>query len=128
MVRPALLGPRGERRVVALFENWLRWTTTLQGGCIFTAASAELDDQPGPLRDALVQNELDWLELMATVAGTAVSEGEFEADLDLDQFAYEMQGLLLSHEHAARLLHDDRADDRARTAFARLRASARVRA
>lgn len=126
VVRPALQGPRGEQRVVALFENWLHWTTTLQGGCIFTAASAELDDQPGPLRDALVQNEMDWLELIANVAATAVAEHEFDPEVDLEQFAYEMQGLLLSHEHAARLLRDERADERARTAFARLRDSARL--
>ena len=60
------------------------------GGCIFVAASVELDDRPGDLRDALVQAERDWLELLATVAGTAVTEGDFRADLDTDQFAFEV--------------------------------------
>ena len=126
VIRPALAERRGEPRVRALFENWLRWATVeLEGGCIFVAASVEVDDQPGPLRDALVRNELDWLEFMATVAGTAVGEGEFRHNLDLEQFAYEMQGVLLSHQHAARLLRNPRADERARTAFDSVIAAAR---
>jgi hypothetical protein len=96
----------------------------LQGGCIFVAASAELDDRPGPLRDALVQSERDWLELIATVAGTAVSEGQFRADLDLDQFAYEVHGVMLAHHHASRLLRDERAEQRTRRAFDSLVAAA----
>ena len=79
VVRPALAAPRGEPRVRTLFTSWLSWSTeALAGGCIFVAASVELDDRPGELRDALVQAERDWLELLATVAGTAVTEGDFQ--------------------------------------------------
>jgi AcrR family transcriptional regulator len=125
VVRPALGAERGVARLRALFDAWLRWTQeSLQGGCIFVAASAELDDRPGPLRDALVQNERDWLELIATVAGTAVSEGQFRADLDLDQFAYEVHGVMLAHHHASRLLRDERAEQRTRRAFESLVAAA----
>ena len=68
VVRPALAGPRGEKRVRAVFDGWLTWSRqALDGGCIFVAAAVELDDRPGPLRDALVANERDWLELLATV-------------------------------------------------------------
>lgn len=125
-VRPALAAPRGERRVRVLFDGWHAWDSlALAGGCIFVAASAELDDQPGPLRDALVCSEHDWLELLATVAGTAVAEGEFRADLDTEQFAYEMHGIMLAHHHASRLMHDERADQRAFTAFESLVVAAR---
>jgi len=110
VVRPALSAPRGERRVRAIFGSWLEWSSVvLDGGCIFVAASVELDDRPGELRDALVQAERDWLELLATVAGTAVAEGEFAADLDTDQFAFEVHSLMLGHHHASRLLQDPRA-------------------
>src|SRR4051812_33343447 len=56
VLRPALKAPRGEPRVIALFERWLIWAepTNLPGGCIFVAAAVELDDHPGPLRDVLV--------------------------------------------------------------------------
>lgn len=127
VVRPALAAERGETRLRTLFDRWLTWSATaLEGGCIFTAAAAELDDQPGPLRDALVRNQRDWLELVATVAGTAVSEGQFRADLDLAQFAFQAHGTMLAHQHAARLLRDPRADEHARRAFESLIDSART--
>ena len=126
VLRPALAAPRGERRVRTLFDGWLGWAqNALEGGCIFVAAAAELDDQPGPLRDELVRNERDWLEAIATVAGTAVAEGEWREDLDLDQFAFELHGVMLSHSHANRLLRDSRAGERTRAAFDSLVAQAR---
>jgi AcrR family transcriptional regulator len=126
VVRPALAAQRGEQRVRALFGAWLGWTEqSLSGGCIFVAAATELDDQPGPLRDALVKNERDWLELIANVAATAVHDGDFHADLDIDQFAHEMHSLMLGHQHATRLLRDDRAGERTRRAFESLVAAAR---
>ena len=126
VVRPALAAPRGEARVLAMFDGWVAWTRqALEGGCIFVAAAAELDDQPGVLRDALVRNERDWLEFIATVAGTAVAEGEFRQDLDVDQFAFEVHGVMLAHNHASRLLRDPEAARRTRQAFESLLASAR---
>ena len=126
VVRQALATPRGVARVQALFDGWLNWTNdTLDGGCIFIAASAELDDQPGPLRDALVRNELDWLELIATVAGTAVAEGDFREDLDTEQFAYEVHGVMLADHHGSRLLRDAKTRERTRRAFDSLVAAVR---
>lgn len=126
VVRPTLATPRGERRMRALFDAWLDWTReTLDGGCIFVAASAELDDRDGPLREALVRNELDWLELIATVAGTAVAEGDFREDLDTRQFAFEVHGVMLAFHHASRLLRDERALERVGRAFESLLTAAR---
>ena len=62
---PALRQPRGEPRVRALFERWLAWGDR-PGGCFFVGASAELDDRPGPPRDALVQANKDWIGQIAT--------------------------------------------------------------
>ena len=126
VIRPALAAPRGEERVRAVFEGWLGWArTALQGGCLFVAGAAELDDQPGALRDALVRNERDWLEFLATVAGTAVAEGHFREDLDVDQFAFEVHGVMLAHHHASRLLRDPAAADRTSRAFESLVATSR---
>lgn len=126
VARPALAAPRGEARVRAVMDGWLTWARqSLEAGCIFVAAAAELDDQPGPLRDALVANERDWLELLATVAGTAVAEGEFRADLDVEQFAFELHALMLGHHHASRLLRDADAGARTERAFDSLLAAAR---
>jgi AcrR family transcriptional regulator len=121
VIRPTLAAPRGEPRVRALFDRWLEWETgALRGGCIFVTASAEFDDQPGPMRDAVVRNQQDWMEFLATVAGTAVAEGDFRADLDTEQLAFTLQGLMLGYHHAARLMQDPKALDHTRRALDQL--------
>jgi AcrR family transcriptional regulator len=127
VARPTLAVSRGEKRVHELFERWLDWETeALDGGCVFVSASSEYDDQPGPMRDALVRNQQDWLDMISTVAGTAVGEGDFRADLDPDQFAFELNALMMGYHHAGRLLRDRRALERTRSAFESLLASARA--
>src|SRR5512141_3116287 len=88
VVKPAVREPRGEPRIIALFDRWITWTRSNSGpgGCLFVAAAAELDDRPGPVRDRLVALQRDWLDLMANVARTAVDERHFRSDLDVQQF------------------------------------------
>lgn len=119
VVKPALKEPRGEPRLRALFERFIAWPLRqdLPGGCPFVAATAELDDRPGPARDLLVRQQRDWLETIATVAKTAVTEGHFRWDVDPEQVAYEMHGIELAYHHATRLLGDAKAAERARAAF-----------
>src|SRR5262249_19298190 len=119
VVKPALATPRGEPRVRALFGGWLAWeqSPTLPGGCPFMAASFELDDRPGPVRDFVVQNLRDWLDTIAGAARIAVQEGHFRADLDCEQFAYDCQGIGLAFVHASRLMRDPQAQARADSAF-----------
>lgn len=126
VIRPTLAAPRGIARVRALVDNWLVWETeALQGGCIFVTGSIEYDDQPGPMRDALVRNQQDWAEFIATVAGTAVREGDFRADLDTAQFAFSLQGLMYAFHHTARLLRDPKALEHTRHGVEQLLASCR---
>ena len=80
-------------------------------------AAVELDDRTGPVRDLLVQQQRDLLELIATVAGSAVKEGQFRKDLDVDQLAHELYGIMLAWHHASRLMRDPQADARANLAF-----------
>jgi AcrR family transcriptional regulator len=127
VVRPSLSASRGEKRVRALLENWLRWADdALSGGCLFIGAAAELDDQPGALRDLLVRNEQDWLDVIANVAATAVAEGDFDADTDVEQFAYDVHGVTLAYHHHSRLMRDPRAAERAESAFESLLESVRA--
>lgn len=127
VIRPTIAAPRGIARVQALVDNWLRWASEgLQGGCIFLAGAVEYDDQPGPMRDALVRNQQDWFEFVTTVTRTAVSEGDFKADLDAEQFAFTLQGIFYAYHHTARLLRDPAALDRTRRAAAALFESARA--
>jgi AcrR family transcriptional regulator len=115
---PALRQPRGEPRVRALFERWLAWGQR-PGGCFFVAASAELDDRPGPQRDALAQACKDWIDELSKAARIAIAEGHFRNDLDPDQFAFEEYGLMLGAHTFLRFLCDPEALDRTRHAFER---------
>ena len=122
VVAPALTAPRGEPRVRAIFENWLKWDGQ-PGGCLFVAASSELDDQPGPARDRLVRDQRDWFDTLAEVFRTGVSEGQFDGDPD--QFAFDLDGVLLACHMSSRLLGDGSAEARARRSFDSLLASVR---
>lgn len=125
VLAPSLATPRGEPRVRALFENWLAWDGK-EGGCLFVAASSELDDQPGPVRDELVRYQQDWLDSLAEVFRTALSEGHFRPDADPEQFAFETDGIMLSHHMSSRLLGDEQSAAKARRAFEGLLDRARI--
>ena len=119
VVKPAVAEPRGTKRLQALFDHYLKW---IRGSgkartCIFMGLSQEYDDRPGPVRDALARSQRDWQQTVARVARTAIDEGEFRKDTDVEQFAYEFTGIGMVFQQAHKLLHDSRADRRAYTAF-----------
>ena len=124
VVRPALAEPRGVPRLRALFERWLAWDDALPGGCVFVAASSELDDRPGPVRDRLVELQRQWLDTLATSFRKAIDEQHVAPDADPAQFAQDLYGVMLARHHHARLLGDPAAERRARRAFEALLAAA----
>nr|WP_275402395.1 TetR/AcrR family transcriptional regulator [Streptomyces sp. SID13031] len=130
VLRPALKLPRGEPRLRELFDRKLRWDNgdlALPGGCFFTSVSAELDDAPaGPVRDRVVRIERDYIDTISTVFRTGISEGQFRADADPEQYAFDIRGVLMSYHLASRLLADPKAEDRARTAFDALLQAAKL--
>ena len=127
IVRPAIQKPRGEPRVRALFENWLAWASKsfLPGGCIFAAAAMEYDDRPGPIREHIVGKQEAWLKTMTKAIQIAIEEEHFRKDIDPDQLAFNLYGLLLASHHSSRLIGDPLAIQRARAGFEQLVASAR---
>ena len=114
--------PRGEPRVRRVFETWLRWVDggEAPGGCLFVAASTELDDQDGRTREYLVQAQRDLLASIAKCADMAIDEGHFRADLDCEQLAFDLYAIVLAYNHQHRLIRDPRAGIRARASFERL--------
>lgn len=122
VVGPALQEPRGAPRMRALFERWIKWEQdiALPGGCIFVAATAELDDRPGPVRDRLVELQRDWIQVLATSVRKGIEAGAFRADTDPQQFAQDMYGVMLALHFHRRLMRDASAEGRARRAFAGL--------
>ena len=116
---PALKRPRGTPRLQALFDLWLDWSKAefSPGGCIFMATASELDDRPGPLRDALVESQREWLATLATAVRQGIEAGKLRRNLDPDQFAYEFYSITLAYHHFSRLLRDPSAEIRARRAW-----------
>jgi len=128
VIKPSLAAPRGEPRLRTVFDSWMGWPkeSRLQGGCFFVAAATELDDRPGPVRDRLVETQRDWLDLLAATVRTAIAEGHFRPEVDPEQFAHDVYGVMLAAHHASRLLHDPKAGARARRSFEALLQAARV--
>lgn len=128
VVAPTLATRRGLARVRAAFDLSLDWAerAKLPGGCLFYAAAAELDDQPGPVRDRLVALQEQWFDSLRRIVATAVESGELSTRTNVAQFVSEFWGILLMHRVAGRLLRDPRATQRARRSFTRLVAAARV--
>lgn len=119
VLRPALKKPRGEARLRALLELWLKWSAlnSLRGGCLFASAATEFDDRPGAVRDRLVVLQRQWLDVIARSARGAIEEGHFRKDVDPEQFAHDLYAVVLGYFHAARLLRDPKAKRRTFAAF-----------
>ncbi|HEU4849864.1 MAG TPA: TetR/AcrR family transcriptional regulator [Terrimesophilobacter sp.] len=63
IVEPTLRAPRGIARLWSLCLTWLEYSRgrTFEGGCFFRAAAAEADSKSGPVHDALVAVDEDWI-------------------------------------------------------------------
>jgi len=128
VVRPAQAAPSGEERFRVVAERWIAWADTreeMPGGCLFMQAGAELDDQPGPVRDMLTDAKRRWNETLTAYARSAVRRGAFREDVDPALFAFQFEAIILGAGHFHRLLNDPRAFAHARASIDALLASAR---
>jgi AcrR family transcriptional regulator len=120
-IEPALRHPPGLERLRAVVHGWFGWTEKagLEGGCPIAAGLFEYDDAPveAPVRQRLVAMEERWRMFLGTMASEAVEAGELRADLDVEQFVWELHGLYLNHHVSQRFLHDPNANARAQEAF-----------
>lgn len=66
------------------------------------ARAADFDSRPGPVRDALVRDQTDWLDLLAGELRAALAAGEI-ADLDADLTAFQIDASLCATNTALRL-------------------------
>jgi AcrR family transcriptional regulator len=113
VMRPAFKVARGEPRLNAFLNNWLAHLndeSLLPGGSILIAASIELDDRPGPLRDYVQKSQKDLISNIEKAARLAVEEGHFRKDLDIEQFAWSMYSFVLGYHHFKRMLEDPKAE------------------
>jgi AcrR family transcriptional regulator len=115
VVQPALAEEEGLPRLRALCDRYVDYLerSVFSGGCFFAAATAEFDDRPGPVRDAVRTGVAAWLGLLERNAAGAGLD-------DPKQVAFELHALALGANAGARLFGDERAVARARTAIERL--------
>jgi AcrR family transcriptional regulator len=113
VIVPSLDAPEGAPRIRAMGERYLDQLDSYSGGCFWAATSAEYDDRPGPVRDAIAGALDAWLgelERQARVAGVERPE----------RFAFELYALVMGVNTRYRLSGDERVFEYAREALDRL--------
>ncbi len=117
---PAETLPQGRPRVEMVFDRWLDWTEVenAAGGCLIMAASVELDDQPGPLRDLLTRRIKQWRK--ALTREVKVLRDPELSDEEAAVVVFQMKSYVLGHADAKRLMGDSTARKVAHAAFAAL--------
>jgi AcrR family transcriptional regulator len=113
VVDPALELPEGAPRLRALAERYLDQVNTYSGGCFWTATSAEFDDRPGPVRDAIAASLDAWLGGLERQARIAEVEHP-------ERLAFEIYSLVMGANARFRLSGDERVFGYAREAVEEL--------
>lgn len=110
----------GRARLEAVFDRWLDWVevANAEGGCLIMAASMELDDQPGPLRDLLQRRAKQWRKTLVREV-QALREPPLAED-EAALVVFQMKSFILGHTDARRMLDDAGARKAAHAAFASL--------
>lgn len=113
----------GRERLDRIFEGELDWTDgeEMSGGCPIKAATIELDDQPGPLRDTLKANQVRWGKTLKREFRALYPDAD---DTTLEVLVFQFKGIVLAYGHSRRLLDDAAARTQARAAYLTLVASA----
>lgn len=119
VVAPAMAASPGVDRLRALMHQWVGYLErdVFPGGCFFAAASADVDSQPGPVRDRIAGIGHAAIDAIATEVEAAQHLGQLRAAIDARQLAFELHAYAMEANWARLLLDDDRAGGRARTAI-----------
>lgn len=101
VIEPALRAPDGALRLRAMAAAYLDHLegNDYSGGCFWAATSAEYDDRPGPVRDAIAAALDAWLgelERQARLAGAA----------DPGRFAFELYAVVMGANSRFRMSGD----------------------
>jgi len=113
VIEPAGAAPAGAPRLRAMGELYLDHLDLYSGGCFWAATSAEYDDRPGPIRDAIAAALDAWLgelERQAAIAGVG----------DPKRFAFELYAVVMGANSRYRLSGDREVFEYAQGALERL--------
>jgi len=115
VLEPAQSAPEGAQRLRAMAEGYLDQLDLYAGGCFWGATSAEYDDRPGPVRDAIAATLDAWMAALVSNAAVAGVE-------DPERYGFELYAVIMGANARYRLSGDRRVFDHARAAFERLAA------
>ncbi|BFV58180.1 TetR/AcrR family transcriptional regulator [Kitasatospora sp. CMC57] len=120
VIVPAEQAAPGLPRLRLLCESWIAYiqAKVFPGGCFFQSVSVEFNTRPGPIRDALAVAARDWEGLLVDLIRIARAKGELAADVDPEQLAFVLVGLMETSNAHALLLDDPTRYGRAATAIA----------
>ena len=97
VVEPAMAASRGLGQLRMLVHGFLAYleADTFPGGCFFASVLAEVDTQPGAVRDRLVRFLDEWLGRLETAVRDAQADGAIDPAEDPAQITFEIEAALL---------------------------------
>jgi AcrR family transcriptional regulator len=113
VIEPALSRPEGAERLRAVCEGYLEHLDLYAGGCFWGATSAEYDDRPGPVRDAIAAALDAWVAELARQAEIAGAERP-------ERVAFELFSVIAGANSRYRLSGEARVFEFAREAIERV--------
>lgn len=119
IVRSAFNLTQGMARLVGLLDGYIRYLeeSVFSGGCFFSAAAAEFDDQPGRVRDRIAVSMRKWNDMLECETRNAIEAGELERSAEPAQVAFELEAIAHHANFRRRLMADEQAFARARNAI-----------
>jgi AcrR family transcriptional regulator len=118
VVQPVIGRPPGLERLRGLLDSWCDYIAAdvFSGGCFVLHGLFEFGHRPGPVRDALIAAQQEWMALLRRHLQIAVDDGQLHVD-DPEQLLFELDAALVG-ANASRLSGDAQGSERARAAVA----------
>jgi AcrR family transcriptional regulator len=128
VLEPGSTASTGLDRLRRLTDAYLRYVEAenFPGGCFFASVLAEVEMQPGRVRDRLVAFLGDWLGRLEGAVREAQDEGAIDPDEDPGQLAFELEAALLLANFQFVVARTPEPIERARRAIERRLESASV--
>jgi AcrR family transcriptional regulator len=113
VIEPSLTAPDGAPRLLAMGERYLEHLGQYSGGCFWGSTSAEYDDRPGPVRDAIAAALDAWMAEL-------VRQAEIAGVEQPRRFAFELYAVIMGANSRYRLSGDPEVYELARASLERL--------
>ncbi len=119
VIAPTTSSEEGLPRLQAIGEAWCDYLASdvFEGGCFLSAASAEMDGRPGPVRDAVAAVMREWLAVLSANVRAAVAAGDLRGGLDPAAMAFRLNALGMAANWQRQLLEDSAGVGHARAAW-----------